>query len=128
MTPPEASEKSRSVALALALVLGPFGGHRFYAGKHQSGILMACTLGGLGIWYLYDVIIVASGSFRDAEGRLISRWELEEAVPRADLSQEVLDELYQLRTEMAELHERVDFTERLLANPRGGEGRTGPDA
>ena len=120
MTPPEASEKSRSVALALALVLGPFGGHRFYAGKNHSGVLMACTLGGLGIWYLYDVIIVGSGSFRDAEGRLISRWELEEPVPRAELSQYVLDELDHLRTELAELQERVDFTERLLAQPREG--------
>lgn len=43
---------------------------------------------------------------------------------------EVLDELHQLREEIAELHERVDFTERLLAETRqvsrlGGEGGEG---
>jgi TM2 domain-containing membrane protein YozV len=73
--PAEPSEKSRGVALALAAILGPFGAHRFYAGKTGTGVLMAATLGGLGVWYLYDLILVASGSFRDVEGRLIRRWD-----------------------------------------------------
>ena len=42
---------------------------------------MALTVGGLGLWYLYDLILVASGSFRDVEGRLVRRWDPEEAVP-----------------------------------------------
>ncbi|MEP7324623.1 MAG: TM2 domain-containing protein, partial [Gemmatimonadota bacterium] len=50
-----ASDKSRGVALALAIVLGVFGAHRFYAGKVGTGLLQLGTLGGLGIWYLYDV-------------------------------------------------------------------------
>ena len=54
MTSSDSSDKSRGVALALAVFLGVFGAHRFYVGKVNSGILMACTLGGLGIWYLYD--------------------------------------------------------------------------
>jgi TM2 domain-containing membrane protein YozV len=113
------SEKSRGVALALAAILGPFGAHRFYAGKTGTGILMCCTLGGAGVWYLYDLIMVASGSFRDAEGRLISKWDPEQPGPdQTYLSQEVLEELSALRSEVAELAERVDFTERLLAQPR----------
>ena len=44
------SDKSRGVALALAIVLGVFGGHRFYVGKTGTGILMAATLGGDGLW------------------------------------------------------------------------------
>ena len=67
MAPP--SDKSRGIAFILALVLGVFGAHRFYVGKIGTGILMICTVGGMGIWYLYDVIMVASGTFRDAEGR-----------------------------------------------------------
>ena len=114
------SEKSRGVATALAALLGPFGAHRFYLGKTGTGLLMLCTVGGLGIWYLYDLILVAGGSFRDVEGRLVSRWDPE--VSRAEtLSSEVLDELSALRSEVAELAERLDFAERLLASPRPAE-------
>jgi hypothetical protein len=112
------SDKSRGVALALATILGPFGGHRFYVGKTGTGVLMAATIGGLGLWYLYDLILVASGSFRDAEGRLVRRWDPEEAPAGSLLPAEVMDELELLRQQVAELAERVDFTERLLASPR----------
>ena len=114
------SDRSRTVALILAGVLGPFGAHRFYAGRIRSGVLMACTLGGLGIWYLYDVIVVAAGGFRDAEGRLVLDWEVEPQ-PRPSLSDDVLQELDSLRHEVAELTERVNFTERLLASGRREE-------
>jgi hypothetical protein len=115
-----ASDKSRGVALALAVLLGVFGAHRFYAGKVGTGLLQLGTLGGLGIWYLYDVILVASGGFEDAEGRRISRWDPEET-EHAELPEQVMEELYALRTEVAELAERVDFAERLLANPKRDE-------
>jgi TM2 domain len=122
VTSSEPSEKSRGVATALAALLGPFGAHRFYLGKTGTALLMLCTVGGLGIWYLYDLILVASGSFRDVEGRLVSRWDPE--VGQADmLSAEVLDQLSALRWEVAELAERLDFAERLLANPRPAEDR-----
>lgn len=117
-----ASDKSRGVALALAIVLGVFGAHRFYAGKVGTGLLQLCTFGGLGIWYLYDVIMVASGQFTDDDGRRISRWDPDQHDPQ-ELSQEVLDELYALRTEVGELAERVDFHERMLANQRKVEER-----
>src|SRR5688572_32078105 len=58
---PNPSEKSRAVALALCIPLGVFGAHRFYVGKIGTGLLMLCTLGGLGLWYLYDLITIASG-------------------------------------------------------------------
>jgi hypothetical protein len=115
------SEKSRGVALALAALLGPFGAHRFYVGKTGTGALMLCTIGGLGLWYLYDLILVAAGSFRDRDGRLVSRWDPEEATRGDSLSGEVLEELSTLRSEVAELAERLDFAERLLASPRPAE-------
>ncbi|HKU60534.1 MAG TPA: TM2 domain-containing protein [Gemmatimonadales bacterium] len=111
------SPRSRGVALALAALLGPFGGHRFYVGKHKTGALMCATLGGFGIWYLYDLILVSAGSFRDIEGRLVSRWDPEYALDAAP-SEALLEEVEALRAEVAELAERVDFTERLLAQPR----------
>jgi hypothetical protein len=131
MAPP--SDKSRGIAFILAMVLGVFGAHRFYVGKIGSGIGMICTLGGLGIWYLYDVIMVASGQFTDADGRRLVRWDPEDVTaiqPPVELTQEVLEDVEALRREVAELSERLDFTERLLM--KGGQtegradGRTGP--
>jgi TM2 domain-containing membrane protein YozV len=118
----EPSDRSRGVALALASLLGPFGAHRFYVGKTGTGIAMLLTLGGAGIWYLYDLILVAGGSFRDVNGRLVTRWDPEQSSSDSGLRQEVFLELDALRSEMAELTERVDFAERLLAKPRPHEG------
>lgn len=109
------SDKSRSIALILGLTLGVFGAHRFYTGKIGTGILMLCTMGGLGIWYLVDNIMIASGGFRDDQGRLVTRWDPEQPDHPAGIPQELLDEIYALRTEVNELHERLDFTERALA-------------
>jgi len=122
----EPSDKSRGVALALAAILGLFGGHRFYVGKTGTGILMAVTVGGVGLWYLYDLILVASGSFRDADGRLVRRWDPEEAPRGGPIPADVLDELDLLRHQVAELAERVDFAERLLAGPRADQQAVRP--
>ena len=81
---------------------------------------------GSALWYLYDLILVASGCFRDAEGRLVRRWDPEESLPAGAMPAEVLDELDQLRHQVAELAERVDFTERLLASPRSDQDASGP--
>lgn len=112
------SDKSRGVALALCIPLGVFGAHRFYAGKIGTGLLQLCTIGGMGLWWLYDLILIAAGEFRDGEGRKISQWDPNEA-PALDriIPQELMDEIDTLRREVGELSERLDFTERLLANP-----------
>jgi hypothetical protein len=117
-SPDLTSDKSRGVTLALAILLGPFGGHRFYVDKTGTGLAMALTLGGFGLWWIYDLILVSSGSFRDAQGRLVRRWDPEESPAPAVMPGEVLDELDALRRQVAELAERVDFTERVLASPR----------
>ena len=122
----ETSDKSRGVALALGTILGLFGGHRFYVGKTGTGVLMAVSIGGLGMWYLYDLILIASGSFRDAQGRLVRRWDPEESLPGGPMPAEVLDELDQLRQQVSELAERVDFAERLLASPRPAQDTVRP--
>jgi hypothetical protein len=116
------SDKSRTVALALAVTLGVFGGHRFYAGKTNTALLMLITFGGLGLWWLYDLILVAAGGFRDDDGRLIVDWDPASAgqYERRLVPEEVLDELEALRGEVGDLAERLDFAERLLARPREG--------
>jgi hypothetical protein len=114
--PLDPSEKSRGVATALAALLGPFGAHRFYVGKTGSGALMCATLGGLGVWWLYDLIVVAAGDFRDINGRRVSRWDPEAADTQS--TEMLAQDVDALRVEVAELAERLDFAERLLAQPR----------
>src|SRR5205809_7325975 len=76
---PILSERSRALTLGLAILGGVFGLHRFYTGRTQSGIWMCLTLGGMGIWYLYDMVVVAAGDFRDGDGRRVVRWEVSDA-------------------------------------------------
>jgi hypothetical protein len=112
------SDKSRAVALALCIPLGVFGAHRFYVGKIGTGLLQLCTFGGFGLWYLYDLITIASGEFRDGDDRRVSLWDPSDANALSHgVPQELLDEIESLRHEVGELAERLDFTERLLADP-----------
>jgi TM2 domain-containing membrane protein YozV len=62
------SEKSFISTLLLCLLVGFLGVHRFYVGKTGTGILMLLTFGGLGIWQLIDLIIIAIQRFKDSEG------------------------------------------------------------
>ncbi len=112
------SDKSRAVALALCIPLGVFGAHRFYVGKIGTGLLQLCTLGGFGLWYLYDLITIASGEFRDSNDRRVTLWDPEDSNALTHgVPQELMDEIEALRREVSELAERLDFTERLLTDP-----------
>jgi len=68
------SDKKRLLATILCLGFGIFGAHRFYAGKTKTAKAMLFTIGGLGIWYLTDLVIVLFGELTDGEGKKISKW------------------------------------------------------
>lgn len=63
-----ADEKDWLTTLLLAIFLGGLGIHRFYTGHIGTGIAQLLTMGGCGIWALIDIIMIATGSFKDGEG------------------------------------------------------------
>jgi len=67
---------SRLAALLLCVFVGALGVHRFYVGKIGTGVAMIFTLGGLGIWVLVDLIMIATGSFTDANRRVVLDWQV----------------------------------------------------
>lgn len=62
-------ERSYLVALLLSIFVGSLGVDRFYMGYVGLGILKLITFGGCGIWWLIDLILIATKSLKDANGR-----------------------------------------------------------
>jgi TM2 domain-containing membrane protein YozV len=61
------------VALLLSVFVGSFGVDRFYMGLIGTGILKLLTGGGCGIWWLIDVILIATNSLKDKDGQLLKK-------------------------------------------------------
>lgn len=68
----EKSEKDSLVALLLVIFLGPWGIHRFYVGKVKTGFLYLFTGGLFVIGWVIDFLAVATGNFKDKDGRKLT--------------------------------------------------------
>ncbi len=85
------SQKSRGKALLFVILLGGFGGHRFYVNKTGTGLLqILLTVLGIAIsipfyfvvpFYLISVIVVfidflkiLFGKFKDKDGLYVTSW------------------------------------------------------
>jgi hypothetical protein len=71
------NKKSAKIALALCILFGFLGGHRFYVGKTGTGLLALVTGGFLGLWTIIDLISIIQNKFKDKEGHsLILSYDL----------------------------------------------------
>ncbi len=68
------SQRTQLTAFLLCLLLGYLGVHRFYSGHYLLGALQLLTLGCCGIFTLVDLILIALGEYKDAEGRRLIPW------------------------------------------------------
>ena len=67
------NRRSFIVALLLSIFVGGLGVDRFYLGYIGLGILKLVTMGGCGIWSLIDIILIAMGKLKDADGNELDR-------------------------------------------------------
>jgi len=64
-----AGGKNWTTTLLLCLFAGYFGAHRFYSGSIGIGIAQLLTAGGCGLWWLIDLIMILTGSYKDEAGK-----------------------------------------------------------
>lgn len=50
------------LVLVMSIIFGSIGVDRFIMGKVGTGIVKLLTLGGFGIWWLIDIILIATKS------------------------------------------------------------------
>ena len=66
-----ATVQPRTRMYIVCLLLGFAGGHRFMMG-YKTWILQFITLGGLGLWSLYDLVKIALNEMPMADGKPLS--------------------------------------------------------
>ena len=69
------SEKRILPTFLLFLVLSwPLGAHRFFLKRYALAILFIITIGGFGIWWIIDFILIVTGSMKDDRGQVVKIW------------------------------------------------------
>ena len=67
-----AEGKDWLTTLLLCTLFGVFGAHRFYTGHTVLAVIQLLTTGGFLVWWLIDLLVIALGRFRDANGLVLA--------------------------------------------------------
>jgi TM2 domain-containing membrane protein YozV len=65
----ETAPRDWTITLILSIFVGTLGIDRMFIGKWGTGFLKLVTGGGLAVWWIIDIIIIATGNMRDKWGR-----------------------------------------------------------
>jgi TM2 domain-containing membrane protein YozV len=69
----QTQQKDWLTTLLLCLFLGWIGVHRVYTGHTVIGVIQLLTAGGCGIWWIVDLIMILTGSYKDSNGFPLAR-------------------------------------------------------
>jgi len=63
--------KSKQTTLIISILLGELGIDRFYLGYTGLGILKLLTVGGFGVWWIVDIILIATDRMKTKDGQAL---------------------------------------------------------
>lgn len=72
MIPGVFSPKNWTVALVLSVLLGYFGVDRFYLGSGGLGFVKLVSVGGGGLWWIIDIVLLATKTANDGTKRPVA--------------------------------------------------------